>query len=93
MLKIVGVGDPVIPEDPESFFKVTSDVIRAGAFGVAYGRNIFQAEDPARMVIALKSIIHEGNTADQARDVLRGRKHGPIIAAVFRDRKRTAAVE
>ncbi len=58
--------------DPESFFKVTYDVIRAGSFGVAYGRNIFQAEDPARMVIALKSIIHDGNTADQAMDVLRG---------------------
>ena len=59
-------------EDPVSFFKVTYDVIRAGAFGVAYGRNIFQAEDPARMVIALKSIIHDGNTPDQAMDVLRG---------------------
>ncbi len=40
--------------------------------GVAYGRIIFQAEDPARMVIALKSIIHDGNTADQAMEVLLG---------------------
>ena len=59
-------------EVPVSFFKVTYDVIRAGAFGVAYGRNIFQAEDPARMVIALKSIIHDGNIPDQAMDVHRG---------------------
>ena len=59
-------------KDTESFFKVTHDVIRAGAFGVAYGRNIFQAEDPARMVIALKSIVHKGATADQAMEILRG---------------------
>lgn len=59
-------------EDTASFFKVTHDVIRAGAFGVAYGRNIFQAEDPTKMVKAVKSIIHEGATPDQAMDVLHG---------------------
>jgi class I fructose-bisphosphate aldolase len=59
-------------KDTESFLKVTQDVIRAGAFGVAYGRNIFQAEDPAKMVTALKSIIHEGATPDQAMEILRG---------------------
>ena len=59
-------------KDTASFFKVTHDVIRAGAFGVAYGRNIFQAEDPTKMVKAVKSIIHEGATPDQAMDVLHG---------------------
>jgi DhnA family fructose-bisphosphate aldolase class Ia len=59
-------------KDTESFFKVTHDVIRAGALGVAYGRNIFQAENPTRMVTSLKSIIHEGSTPDHAMEVLRG---------------------
>ena len=59
-------------KDTESFFKVTYDVIRAGAFGVAYGRNIFQADNPAGMVTALKSIIHEGATPQQAMEILRG---------------------
>ena len=59
-------------KDTESFFKVTYDVIRAGALGVAYGRNIFQAENPARMITSLKSIIHEGSTSVHAMDILRG---------------------
>jgi class I fructose-bisphosphate aldolase len=59
-------------KDTESFFKVTYDVIRAGAFGVAYGRNIFQADNPAGMVTALKSIIHEGATPEQAMEILQG---------------------
>jgi DhnA family fructose-bisphosphate aldolase class Ia len=59
-------------KETESFFKVTYDVIRAGALGVAYGRNIFQAENPAKMITALKSIIHEGATPNHAMEVLRG---------------------
>ena len=59
-------------KDTESFFKVTYDVIRAGAFGVAYGRNIFQSDNPAGMVSALKSIIHEGATPQQAMEILQG---------------------
>ena len=58
--------------DPESFFWVIHNAIRAGVLGVAYGRNIFQAEDPSRLVVALKSIIHEGATPNQAMEVLQG---------------------
>ena len=57
-------------KDTESFFKATYDVIRTGALGVAYGRNIFQGEDPAKTVIALKSIIHRGATPGQDMEVL-----------------------
>ena len=46
------------------------DVIRTGALGVAYGRNIFQGEDPAKTVIDLKSIIHRGATPGQDMEVL-----------------------
>jgi DhnA family fructose-bisphosphate aldolase class Ia len=42
----------------------------AGAAGVAIGRNIFQAEDPARMTAAVAAILHEGATVEQALDVL-----------------------
>lgn len=56
----------------EGFFQVTYDLMRAGAIGVAYGRNIFQDPDPARLIRALKAIIHDGEKPAQAMAIYRG---------------------
>jgi class I fructose-bisphosphate aldolase len=40
--------------------------VDAGAAGVAIGRNIFQADDPAAMTAAVAAILHEGATVEQA---------------------------
>lgn len=40
--------------------------IGAGASGVVMGRNIIQAEDPARMLAAIKGIVHHGLEVDEA---------------------------
>jgi DhnA family fructose-bisphosphate aldolase class Ia len=40
--------------------------VDAGAAGVAIGRNIFQADDPAAMTAAVAAVVHEGATVDQA---------------------------
>ena len=37
-----------------------------GAAGVDMGRNIFQRENPTAMIQAVKGIVHEGLTAEQA---------------------------
>ena len=47
--------------------------IVAGAAGVAIGRNIFQADDPAAMTAAVASIVHKDATVDEALGILRPR--------------------
>ncbi|MEK6646269.1 MAG: 3-hydroxy-5-phosphonooxypentane-2,4-dione thiolase [Candidatus Firestonebacteria bacterium] len=44
----------------------TYNAIKAGAVGVDMGRNIFQNEHPVAMIQAVRSIVHEGNTAEEA---------------------------
>ena len=46
--------------------RMASDAIRDGAAGVDMGRNIFQSEDPVAMIRAVRSIVHESATADEA---------------------------
>ena len=40
--------------------------VDAGANGVAIGRNIFQADDPAAMTAAVAAVLHEGASVDEA---------------------------
>jgi DhnA family fructose-bisphosphate aldolase class Ia len=46
--------------------------IEAGAVGVAIGRNIFQAGDPAAMTAAVAAIIHQDASVDEAMALLEG---------------------
>ena len=45
------------------------DAIQAGAIGVDMGRNIFQSENPVAMIQAVKAVVHENYSADEAFDV------------------------
>lgn len=47
--------------------------VAAGCAGVAIGRNIFQAEDPAAMTAAVAAIVHGGAPVEQAREMVKGR--------------------
>ena len=40
--------------------------IDQGAAGVDMGRNVFQAEDPIAMIQAVRAVVHDGLSADQA---------------------------
>lgn len=44
--------------------------MEAGASGVAIGRNIWQAENPAAMTTAVAAIIHRNATVDEAMQIL-----------------------
>ena len=57
-------------DTPRQFLEVTKDVMSAGALGVAYGRNIFEYEDPTKMIKALKVIIHGSGDVDKACKIL-----------------------
>ena len=49
---------------------MTRDAIDVGAFGIAYGRAVWQHQDPARMIKALKLIIHEDVSVNKAMEYL-----------------------
>ncbi|HEY3237125.1 MAG TPA: hypothetical protein VGJ84_20565 [Polyangiaceae bacterium] len=54
----------------EEILERTEALIRQGAAGIVYGRNIIQHQHPARMTRALLAIVHEGATAAQAMKLL-----------------------
>jgi len=56
---VVIAGGPKTSTD-EDFCRMVYHAIRAGAAGVAAGRNVFQHENPTKMVRVLCGIVHEG---------------------------------
>lgn len=48
----------------------TQELIKQGAAGIVYGRNIIQHENPAAMTRALMSVVHEGTSALEALEML-----------------------
>jgi DhnA family fructose-bisphosphate aldolase class Ia len=66
--KLVVSGGPKMPS-LKAVFQMTYDAMQVGAAGVTYGRNVWQADDPVAVVRALKHIIHEGGTVDEALDI------------------------
>ncbi len=46
--------------------EMVEGAIKAGASGVVMGRNIIQADDPAKMLAAIKTIVHDGLGTDEA---------------------------
>ena len=56
----------------EEVLRRTEAVMRAGAAGIVYGRNVIQHERPAAMTRALMAIVHDGASAEEALELLRG---------------------
>ena len=50
----------------EVILQRTEALMKEGAAGIVYGRNIIQHADPAGMTRALMAIVHDGATAAQA---------------------------
>jgi len=46
------------------------DSIKAGGSGVSIGRNVFQHENPTKMVKAISEIVHKGASVDEALKIL-----------------------
>lgn len=65
---IVIAGGKKIPE--RDALQLAYDAVRRGATGVDMGRNIFQAEDPVAMIKAVRAIVHEDRTVEEAYELL-----------------------
>ncbi len=61
---IVIAGGKKIPE--LDALKMAYNAIQRGAAGVDMGRNIFQSESPVAMIKAVRSVVHENETAEKA---------------------------
>ena len=61
---IVIAGGKKLPE--LEALKMTAAALEAGAVGVDMGRNIFQAEDPVAMIRAVRAVVHEKHTPEEA---------------------------
>jgi class I fructose-bisphosphate aldolase len=55
----------------DEIVKRTYELVRQGAAGIVYGRNVIQHERPANMVRALMALIHDAVTPEQAMAILR----------------------
>jgi fructose-bisphosphate aldolase / 2-amino-3,7-dideoxy-D-threo-hept-6-ulosonate synthase len=53
-------------DNPLDFLAVLKTCMDCGAKGVAVGRNVWQAEDPAKVLRATMKVVHEGATPEQA---------------------------
>ena len=49
------------PTIPRRCVEATRQAVAVGAKGVIYGRNVWQADDPAGMAARLRAVIHSGS--------------------------------
>lgn len=50
----------------KGILETTKQAIEVGGAGVAYGRNVFQSEDPTKVVQALYNIVHKNYDVEEA---------------------------
>jgi predicted phospho-2-dehydro-3-deoxyheptonate aldolase len=65
---VIIAGGPRVESEMDLLMMVEG-AIGAGARGVAIGRNVFQAEDPALVTRRICGIVHRGMSAKEAMDV------------------------
>jgi len=73
----IASGQPVLVRgggrtSDEEIVTRTYQLMRQGAAGIVYGRNVIQHEHPARMTRALMALVHEEATPEQALQILHG---------------------
>jgi len=66
---VIIAGGPKAKDD-YGFLRMVYDAIQAGGAGVSIGRNVFQHQNPAGMVKALRAIVHEKATVEEALKLL-----------------------
>ncbi|AMK12440.1 MAG: 2-amino-3,7-dideoxy-D-threo-hept-6-ulosonate synthase [Pseudodesulfovibrio sp.] len=68
---VVIAGGPKL-DSTEAFLQMVHDSLEAGGAGLSVGRNVFQHENPTRLVEALNMIVHNDETVEAALNHLNG---------------------
>jgi fructose-bisphosphate aldolase/2-amino-3,7-dideoxy-D-threo-hept-6-ulosonate synthase len=63
-IPVIIAGGPKMNTIPE-VLQMVYDSIQAGASGVAFGRNVFQSDDPTKTVSAISKIVHKNYTVEE----------------------------
>jgi DhnA family fructose-bisphosphate aldolase class Ia len=66
---VVAAGGPRLETDAD-VLRMAHDVVQAGAAGITFGRNIWQSADSTAIIRALKHILHENGSVDEALGLL-----------------------
>ena len=64
---VVIAGGKKLPETDA--LKMAFDAISEGAVGVDMGRNIFQSDNPVGMIRAVRAIVHDNKTVEEAYEI------------------------
>ena len=62
---VIIAGGPKV-ETVREVLQMVHDSIKAGGAGLSIGRNVFQHENPTKMVKALSAIVHHGVSVDES---------------------------
>lgn len=68
-LVVIAGGEKM--ESDADVLRMVDGSLRAGGAGVSIGRNVFQHKNPARMMKAIVSVVHEGATVRDAEKFLK----------------------
>jgi fructose-bisphosphate aldolase/2-amino-3,7-dideoxy-D-threo-hept-6-ulosonate synthase len=63
-IPVIIAGGPKMSTIPE-VLQLVYDSIQAGGSGVAFGRNVFQSDDPTKTVSAISKIVHKNYTVEE----------------------------
>jgi len=66
---VIIAGGPKV-ETSKGVLQMVSDSLKAGGAGVSIGRNVFQHENPTKMVKALSALIHRESSVGEAIKIL-----------------------
>ena len=69
-IPVVIAGGEKMNSDRE-ILEMVKGAIRAGGAGISIGRNVFQHNDPKKMVMAMSSIVHDDASVDEALEMLK----------------------
>lgn len=65
LVPVVIAGGPKVGTD-EELLQMVKDSIEVGGAGVAFGRNLFQAENPGKITRAISEVVHNNLEVDEA---------------------------
>jgi len=71
---VVIAGGPKLDTDLDAL-QLAYDAVQQGAAGVDMGRNVWQSDHPVPMIRAIRAVVHERATPDEAHELLEELKH------------------